>query len=189
MNLLKNEKNGGERRTCCHGKARASAACHDFSVGCLAVLLRVETVCHGCTDQNAWTFASERDTAEKAHKASDECAEERGEPAQDQNAAQDTFASGNTSALDLGEFLVKKIHGGGDEDETCEDQYDLKRIALCALIYMMRDLFKLFRDQLEKEDRDAHHNAGYDTVTDEGNGVRQIFFVFIVFSVFHTMPP
>ena len=189
VNLFENEKNGGKWRTGCHGKARASAACHDLSVGCLTALLGIETVSHGRTDQNAGAFTAERNAAEKAHKASEECAEEGGEPAQDQNAAQDAFASGNTAALDLGKFLVEKIHGGGDEDKTCKNQYDLKRIALRTLVHMMRDLFELFRNQLEKEDRDAHHDTGYDAVADEGNGVRQIFFVFIVFSVLHTMPP
>ena len=189
VNLFENEENGGQRRAGCHSKARASAACHDLSVGCFTMLLGIETVRHGRTDQNARTFTAERNTAEKTHKASDECAEEGGEPTQDQNATQDTFASGNTATLDLGEFLVKKIHGGGNKDKSCKNQDDLKRISLCALVQMMRDLFEFFRNQLEKEDRDAHHDTGYEAVTDEGNGVRQIFLVFIMFSLFHTMPP
>ena len=82
MYFFQYEQDRCQRRACCNGKTRASAARHDFAVGRFTALLRIQTVRDGSADENARTFTAERKSRKKAHKASYERTDKGREPAE-----------------------------------------------------------------------------------------------------------
>ena len=116
------EKNGCKRRTCSNGKTCCCTACHDIAIPCAFFFRGFAAKMAECgTDENAGTFTAERYTAEEAHHAAEDGAEECTDPFEGKNTAQDAFASGNTTTLDFRGAFVEEIHDSGSGDQSREE--------------------------------------------------------------------
>ena len=182
MDFFQCKKNGCERGACGNGKACRRTACHNVAVPC-AFFFRgfAAKMTERGTDENAGAFTTERYTAEEAHHATEDSAEECADPFEGKNTAQDAFASGNTTALDFRGAFVEEIHDGGGGDEACEEQDRDDRIFFCHMIDVLGDFLQLFCEQLEEEYHRADDSAAEDAKSKAGHDVGEIFAIFVFF--------
>ena len=182
MNLFQGEKNGCERRARGNGKACCRTACHHVAIPC-AFFFRgfAAKVTERGTYENAGTFTAERHAAEKAQHAAEDGAEERADPLEGKNTAQDAFASGNTAALDLRGAFVENIHDGCgcDQSRKKKDRHD--RVFFCHVVNMLGDFFQFFSEQFEEEYHSADDCSAEDAKSKAGHDVSEIFAILIFF--------
>lgn len=136
------------------------------------------------TDQYRRTFTSQGQSTEKTYHASQNCGHQCLPPTKGQNPSDHSFASGNSTAGDLGNLFVEEIHHNRASPQNTHPQDHINPISACPLIRPAGKMLGMVRCPFEENNYSTGHTTTKDSITDTRKNIGKVFFIRIFFCGF-----